>query len=229
MGRLSGRREDKQLSGVPGGRPCGSTSVPESRPSELSRRKLVRALRSAGITERRAGAGSDLLSQPILIVGDTKIYDQDGRQLAKSRLAKSSPSLFKRVLTGAAQVVEVVDVHDQGVLKVEVRAPMYRAIETGGSEIGTIVVQDGWRLPHIIQANGETVGSLKWVNRRTYSVRDAHDVEVGRITHLRESLIRRSIECNVIEFDKGMPDEMRPLMLAATEAVTYLKIPPLPG
>jgi hypothetical protein len=202
--------------------------VPESRPTEMPRRALVGALRRVRITERRAGAGSDLLSQPVLLVGEKKIHDQDGRLLATFRSAASNPSFFRHVFRGVPRVFEIVDVRDRMVLMVEESSDSlkFKAIAADRSDIGTVLVKHGWRPRQVLQAaDGETVGSFCWVGNRKYSVRDPQDLEVGRITHIPFSFIRRRVECNVIEINKGMSGTMRALMLPASKAVSYLNAP----
>jgi len=190
---------------------------------ELPREALVGVLRRAGITERRAGAGSDLLSQPVLIAERKRIYDQDGTVRATFRSAASNPSvLLRRMFLGAPRVFEIADVSDQILLRVQARGPKFKTVAADGSEMGMVTTGQGWHPRHILQVDGETIGSLRGLKGRVYSVRDAHDLEVGRITHIPASLILWSVECNVIEMHKRMPGRMRALMPSASRAVSHL-------
>jgi hypothetical protein len=167
-------------------------------------------------------------TQPVLLVGEKKIHDQDGRLLATFRSAASNPSIFRHMFLGVPRVFEIVDVRDRMVLMVEENSSSseFKAMAADGTDIGTVLVKHGWRPRHVFQAaDGETIGSLCWTGIRKYSVRDPQDVEVGRITHIPFAMIRRRVECNVIEINQGMSGTMRALMLPASKAVSHLNAP----
>jgi hypothetical protein len=192
----------------------------------MPRRALSGALRRAGVTERQAGAGSDLLLEPVLIVGYKKIYDQDGRLRATFRAAESNPSFLRHAFLEAPRVYEVKDISDRLVLMVEMGKFKYKAIAADGSDLGVVQSRRTWRQQdgRLLQADGEIIGSLHPVKSKVFSVRDMQDLEVGRITNISASLVRR-MDCNVVEIHKGMPDTMRALMLPASQAVFALTVP----
>jgi hypothetical protein len=226
MGRPSDRRDATQLPGIPGIKSRRSSRRPELSPPGLSQRALVGALRRAGINEYRVGGGGELLSQPVLIVGYKRIYDQDGALRATFSAAESNSSFLRHAFLGAPRVYEVVDMRDRMVLMVEVSKFHYKAIAADGSDLGAVQSRRTWRQRNgqISQADGETIGSLCRTKSKVFSVRDMQDLEVGRITNVSASLVRR-MDCNVVEIRKGMPEAMRALMLPASQAVFALTAP----
>jgi hypothetical protein len=140
--------------------------------------------------------------------------------------AVSTGTFFRQLLLGAPRQFEVTDVHGQLVLKVEERSTKYRAIAIDGSEMGLVDVGGPpWKKRRTIEADGETIGRLGWVNSNAYGVLDAQGRKVGLITRVPGTLIPWTVMCMVIKIDRAMPEPMRPLMLPAGSAVSFLTEP----
>jgi hypothetical protein len=214
--------------------------VPEMPAPDMRHTALVHTLRRIGVSEHRPQVGeAGLFSEPVLLVGEKRIYDQDGTRRGTFRPAADNPSLFKQVFSESSCSWEILDDHEQVLLTVregreaepvrhglkQIRPQTFKAIASDGSEIGMVVLRLGWRRQQRIEAAGENIGALVWISRRVYGVRDGQDNEVGRITHQSISLLFRRPECIVIEMYDAMPDGLRQVMLAASKAVAHLNAP----
>jgi hypothetical protein len=216
---------------------------PQPKPQAMPSTALTRTLNRAGVTWRRpAGAGS-LFSEPVLLVRDQRIYDQQGNVRATLRRSPHNPSFRARVLSEAPSIRDVVDGDGRILLGLRSdgreaepvpyawktqRPKTFRAVAADGDEIATVIVRTGRNRRMPIQAAGETIGSLcSEKGHRNFSLRDADDVEIGRVTHVKPRLawLHGLGRCNVIEIDDRMPDRLRPLVLAASEAVSDLTAP----
>jgi hypothetical protein len=192
--------------------------------------RLEQILRRAGIAERRSGGGrGDVFSELVLILTERgEVYDQDGTPLAQFRVVRDYPSLRERLRTDAE---ELVGLDDRVLLRVTRRRWTVTTTAADGSEVGVIKFEQGRRREgthnlHMIEVDGEIVGSIRFVRRSGYVVFGKDDVQVGRITHHLPSFIRRRPECNVIEIDEAMPGTLRRLMPAASKGVFHMNIPP---
>jgi hypothetical protein len=225
MRGLLGRGDGAQLSG-PG---IGSwRSARRLRPAapKLPQREVDRALRRAGITERREASGSDLLSEPVLILSQKGFYNQDGLLRATMRSPAPTGRFFRKLSLGAPRRFEVVDVQDRLVLNLDQRPTKYWAVAADGTEMGLVDVGGPfWKKRQTIEAAGETIGRLGWVRNNVYGVLDAQDRRVATITRVPGTLIHFTVMCIVVEIDAAMPKPMRPLMLPASKAVSFLTEP----
>jgi hypothetical protein len=156
-----------------------------------------------------------------------EIYDQHGHLLAVREWQQNCSRLQKLFRCGG---VEVLDPRGQTLLGLSTDRAwsprLFRATAPDGNEIGAVTVAGKGR--GSILAARATVGYLKpphglWSklglgrNRGRYTLYDANDNEVGRITH-RTSPLK---PYNVIEIDQRASETLRVLVLAASAAVNY--------
>jgi hypothetical protein len=224
------------------GRATAGWPQPEPRP--MSSAALTRTLERAGITERAQGDADSLFSESVLLVRDRRIYDQQGNVRATLTKSPNNPSFRKRLFLDAPLIWDVVDTDGRILLELRndgreadpvpnagktERPKTFRAVAAGGDEIATVLVRVGRNRRMPIQAAGATIGSLcSQKGNRNFSLRDTDDIEIGRVTQVRPRLgwlLYDHGKCNVIEIDDQMPGRLRPIGLAASEAVSYLTTP----
>jgi hypothetical protein len=197
--------------------------------TNMSRAELDELLRRAGVAERRSGGRGSVFSEPVLVLMKWgEVYDQDGTPLASFRKAKDDERSFRqRVLTGPRW--ELVGLDGRVLLRVTRRGYTLTTIAADGSEVGVVklnAVREGFmRRLHLFEVDREIIASMRLTRGGSYRVLGADHVQLGRITHQHESLIRQRRECNVIEIDGAMPNTLRRLMPAASQGVFHLHIP----
>jgi hypothetical protein len=157
-----------------------------------------------------------------------EVYDQRGAMLAFA--TQRGDSRLERLLRSGPRS-DIFDIHGQLELRLDTDrtwAPrLFRATSPDGDEIGRVIAAGDGR--GSILADGVRVGDLRvptgvWGQfgiggrRGRYTLRDANDSEVGRITS--RMFVGRPT-CNVIEVEQQASGTLRALVLSASLAVSY--------
>lgn len=181
-----------------------------------------------------------MLAEPVLVwlsgtlSGPREIYDQTGKLLAfRKRQDSDSRSRIENLLGWRG--VDLLDNSGQTQLHLSPDSfwtpRLFKATAPDGKEIGEVIVAQKGRGSML--AAGATVGCLKRPPglssrldighaRGRYTLYNADDDEVGRITH-RTTWLQGNY--NVIEIDDRASETFRALVLAASAAVDFWQRP----
>lgn len=222
-----------------------------SDPTQDQVRQMVQGegWRGAGITQPAAGGNGTIWGEPILVVSQKaklievnnqySVFDQNGRQLAfVNQVGQSAAKKALRVLTSLDQFMthklEITDTNGQVQLRLTRPAKLLKStivVEApDGSEIGRIVQQNAiGKIRFSLESGGTPVGSLTAENWRAwnFSVRDAGETEVARITKTWEGLAKAmftTADNYVVQMQPGIPQPLLALVVASALSVdTALK------
>jgi uncharacterized protein YxjI len=193
--------------------------------------------------------GGSLFDEPVLVVSqkaklievsnEYALYDRHARQVGAVRqVGQSGWKKAARVLTSYDQFMthklQVLDHLGRPVLAITRPAKLLRSRlvvqDPAGEEVGQVVQQNVvGRIRFALLAGGEQVGSVNAENWRAwnFSIRDADDLEVARITKTWEGLARTlftTADTYVVQVHRPLQGPLRPLVVAAAVCVdTALK------
>jgi uncharacterized protein YxjI len=210
--------------------------------------KIQRDIAKAGATGAGPGGGT-VFTEPVLVVNqkaklievnnEYAIYDGNGRQLGAVRqVGQSMLKKAARVLTSYDQFMthklQVVDMAGNVLLAVTRPAKILKSrvlVNDGlGREIGQVVQQNIiGKIRFSLEAGGQTLGSINAENWRAwnFSIRDAADAEIARITKTWEGLAKTmftTADNYVVQIHRPLEDPLRSLVVAAAVSVdTALK------
>jgi uncharacterized protein YxjI len=223
------------------------TSAPPptvARPTE----KIVRDVAKAGATAAAPGGGT-VFTEPVLVVNqkaklievnnEYAIFDANGRQLGAVRqVGQSMLKKAARVLTSYDQFMthkfQVVDMAGAVLLAVTRPAKILKSrivvSDAVGRELGQVVQQNVFgKIRFSLEAGGQSVGSINAENWRAwnFSIRDAADTEVARITKTWEGLAKTmftTADNYVVQIHRPLEEPLRSLVVASALSVdTALK------
>jgi len=215
-----------------------------NRPTE----KIVRDVAKAGAAPTGPGGGT-VFTEPVLVVNqkaklievnnEYAIYDAGGKQLGAVRqVGQSALKKAARVLTSYDQFMthklQVVDMGGNVLLAVTRPAKLMKSRiivqDGGGRELGQVVQQNVFgKIRFSLEAGGAPLGSINAENWRAwnFSIRDAADTEVARITKTWEGLAKTmftTADNYVVQIHRPLEDPLRSLVVAAALSVdTALK------
>jgi uncharacterized protein YxjI len=224
--------------------PPGPGQIPEvGRPAERIRADATKA------GPVRAPAGLHLMDAPVLVVSqkaklielsnEYAVHDQDGVQVGAVRQVGQSTA--KKVLRFVAAVdqflthtLQVVDMQGTVLLQLTRPAKLLRSrvlVQDGyGRPVGEIVQQNVFgKIRFELLAGDVRLGSINAENWRAwnFSIRDADDTEVARITKTWEGLAKTlftTADNYVVQLHRPLPDPLRMLVVASALSVdTALK------
>jgi uncharacterized protein YxjI len=205
--------------------------------------------RGAPVAPIAASGGVGLLDQPILVVNqkwklievntEFAIYDPNGTQIGSVRqVGQSSLKKVVRLLGDIDQYFthkyQVVDAAGQVQLLITRPAKFVKSRvivqDAVGTEVGQIVQQNVFgkiRFSYVV--NGQTIGGIFAENWRAwnFSIKDANDVEVARITKTFEGLLKTTFttaDNYVLQVHQPLLDPLRQMVYASAVTVdTALK------
>jgi uncharacterized protein YxjI len=167
------------------------------------------------------------------------IYDANGTQLGAVRqVGQSALKKVARVLTSYDQFMthklQVVDMAGTVLLAVTRPAKIMKSTvlvnDGAGRDLGKVVQQNVFGKIHFsLEAAGQAVGSINAENWRAwnFSIRDAADTEVARITKTWEGLAKTmftTADNYVVQIHRPLDEPLRSLVVAAALSVdTALK------
>jgi uncharacterized protein YxjI len=215
-----------------------------NRPTE----KIVRDVAKAGAVPAGPGGGT-VFTEPVLVVNqkaklievnnEYAIYDASGKQLGAVRqVGQSALKKAARVLTSYDQFMthklQVVDMAGTVLLAVTRPAKLMKSriiVQDGaGRELGQVVQQNVLgKIRFSMEAGGASLGSINAENWRAwnFSIRDAADTEVARITKTWEGLAKTmftTADNYVVQILRPLEDPLRSLVVASALSVdTALK------
>jgi uncharacterized protein YxjI len=225
--------------------PTGAPVMPQGQQSAY---KVHKQLGQAGATPS-AGGGSDLLEQLLFVVNqkwkifeinsEYAIYDQQGTQIGAVRqVGQSAAKKVLRLVSNLDQYLthslQIVDASGAVRLALTRPAMIFKStiIVSGGdgNEIGRVVQENMiGKIRFRMEAGGQTVGSLNAETWRawTFSIRDAGDQEVARVTKTWEGLAKTmftTADNYVVQVHAPLAEPLRSLVVAAALCVdTALK------
>jgi uncharacterized protein YxjI len=223
------------------------TSAPPptvARPTE----KIVRDVAKAGATATGPGGGT-VFTEPVLVVNqkaklievnnEYAIYDAHGTQIGAVRqVGQSALKKVARVLTSYDQFMthklQVVDMAGSVLLAITRPAKIMKSTvlvnDGAGRELGKVVQQNVFgKIRFSLEAAGQAVGSINAENWRAwnFSIRDAADTEVARITKTWEGLAKTmftTADNYVVQIHRPLEEPLRSLVVASALSVdTALK------
>ena len=227
--------------------PIGARHVPTvQRAPEKVQRDVERA--GAAGTAAFAGGGS-VFSEPVLVVNqkaklieinnEYAIYDQHSRQIAAVReVGQSNLKKAARFLTSLDQYMthklQIVDMQGRPLLMLTRPAKVVKSRiivqDPSGNEIGAIVQQNMiGKIRFALESGGQVIGSLNAENWRAwnFSIRDASETEVARITKTWEGLAKTmftTADNYVVQIHRPLDGPLQALVVAAGVSVdTALK------
>jgi uncharacterized protein YxjI len=215
-----------------------------NRPTE----KIVRDVAKAGAVPAGPGGGT-VFTEPVLVVNqkaklievnnEYAIYDASGKQLGAVRqVGQSALKKAARVLTSYDQFMthklQVVDMAGTVLLAVTRPAKLMKSriivADGAGRELGQVVQQNVFgKIRFSMEAGGVSLGSINAENWRAwnFSIRDAADTEVARITKTWEGLAKTmftTADNYVVQILRPLEDPLRSLVVASALSVdTALK------
>lgn len=226
--------------------PGGGSHVPTvNRATEKVQRDVGRAGLEAGVEQ----GGGTLLTEPILVVNqkaklievnnEYAVFDQHGRQIGAVRqVGQNAMKKVLRVVTSVDQFMthklQIVDMTGQVVLAITRPAKFIKSkfsVNDGsGREIGQVVQQNAiGKINFNLENNGQVLGSINAENWRAwnFSIRDASNQEVARITKTWEGLAKTmftTADNYVVKIHRPLEDPLRSLVVAAALCIdTALK------
>jgi uncharacterized protein YxjI len=225
--------------------PTGAPVMPQG---QQSADKVHKQLGQAGATPSASG-GSDLLEQLLFVVNqkwkifeinsEYAIYDQQGTQIGAVRqVGQSAAKKVLRLVSNLDQYLthslQIVDASGTVRLALTRPAKIFKStiIVSGGdgNEIGRVVQENMiGKIRFRMEAGGQTVGSLNAENWRAwnFSIRDAGDQEVARVTKTWEGLAKTmftTADNYVVQVHAPLAEPLRSLVVAAALCVdTALK------
>jgi len=193
--------------------------------------------------------GGTLLSERVLVVNqktklieltnEYKVFDQNGSQIGTvAEVGQSNVKKALRLVSSLDQFMthryEIRDASGSVLLQMErprkVLKSSFIVQGPGGEEIGRVVQRNMFgKIRFGFEAGGQDVGSLNAENWRAwnFSIRDALDQEVARITKTWEGLAKTvftTADNYVVEINAPLEDPLRSLVVAAALCVdTALK------
>jgi uncharacterized protein YxjI len=215
-----------------------------ARPTE----KIVRDVAKAGATGTGPGGGT-VFTEAVLVVNqkaklievnnEYAIYDANGTQIGAVRqVGQSALKKVARVLTSYDQFMthklQVVDMAGSVLLAITRPAKIMKSTvlvnDGGGRELGKVVQQNVFgKIRFSLEAAGQAVGSINAENWRAwnFSIRDAADIEVARITKTWEGLAKTmftTADNYVVQIHRPLQEPLRSLVVASALSVdTALK------
>ncbi len=226
--------------------PGPGTAVPvgDQRADQVQRQ----VQQQAGVAGAWQGGGT-IFTEPVLVVNqkakiieinnEYAIYDQHGRQLGAVRqVGQSAAKKALRVLTSMDQYMthklQLVDIQGNVLLALTRPAKVMKSkiiVTNGaGAEVGTIVQENMiGKIRFGLMVGGQRVGSINAENWRAwnFSIRDAQEQEVARITKTWEGLVKTmftSADNYVIQIHFQLPEPLLSLVVASAVSVdTALK------
>jgi uncharacterized protein YxjI len=215
-----------------------------NRPTE----KIVRDVAKAGAVPTAPGGGT-VFTEPVLVVNqkaklievnnEYAIYDANGTQIGAVRqVGQSVLKKAARILTSYDQFMthklQVVDMGGNVLLAVTRPAKLFKSRvivqDGGGRELGRVVQQNVFgKVRFSLEAGGESLGSINAENWRAwnFSIRDAADTEVARITKTWEGLAKTmftTADNYVVQIHRPLEEPLRSLVVASALSVdTALK------
>ncbi len=227
--------------------PTGAPVLPQA---QQSVDKVQKQVSKAGVAP--AGSvpvGVDLLDQTVLVVNqkwklleinnEYAVFDQAGTQIGAVRqVGQSALKKVMRVVSSLDQfmthTLQVVDA--QGAVRLVLTRPAKIIKSTvvvqdgSGAEIGRIVQENAiGKIRFRLEAGGAKIGAIKAENWRAwnFSIRDAADTEVARITKTWEGLAKTmftTADHYVVQIHAMQSEPLRSMVVAAALAVdTALK------
>jgi uncharacterized protein YxjI len=217
-----------------------------ARPAE----KVVRDVARAGATGVSVGAGGGtVFTEPVLVVNqkaklievnnEYAIYDAHGSQIGAVRqVGQSALKKVARALTSYDQFMthklQVVDMAGSVLLAITRPAKIMKSTvlvnDGAGRELGKVVQQNVFgKIRFSLEAAGQAVGSINAENWRAwnFSIRDAADTEVARITKTWEGLAKTmftTADNYVVQIHRPLEEPLRSLVVASALSVdTALK------
>jgi uncharacterized protein YxjI len=210
--------------------------------------KIVRDVAKAGAVPAAPGGGT-VFTEPVLVVNqkaklievnnEYAIYDANGTQLGAVRqVGQSALKKAARVLTSYDQFMthklQVVDMGGNVLLAVTRPAKVFKSrviVQDGaGRELGQVVQQNVFgKVRFSLEAGGTPLGSINAENWRAwnFSIRDAADTEVARITKTWEGLAKTmftTADNYVVQIHRPLEEPLRSLVVASALSVdTALK------
>lgn len=212
-------------------------------------RHVTAAQRQGGRSEQGFEGDGTIFSEPILVVNqkaklieinnEYAIYDQDGTQLGAIRqVGQSTAKKLMRAIGSVDQFLthklQVVDTAGNVLLQVTRPAKFVKSrviIQDGsGNAVGEVVQENVFgkiRFAYIVE--GERIGGIQAENWRAwnFSLRDADDIEVARITKTFEGVAKTlftSADNYVLQIHRRLSDPLRSLVVASALTVdTALK------
>lgn len=222
-----------------------------SGPSAEAVDKMVRGdgFSGAGITGEVGLGNGTIWGEPILVVSQKaklievnnqyNVYDQHGNQIAfVNQVGQSAAKKALRVLTSFDQFLthrlEVTDMAGQVQLRITRPAKLMKSTviveHANGGEIGRIIQENVFGKIHFgLEANGQRLGSINAENWRAwnFSIRDAADQEIARITKTWEGLAKTlftTADNYVVQLHQQLPQPLLTLVVASALTVdTALK------
>lgn len=202
----------------------------------------------AHITPTVAGGGT-LFTEPVLVVNqkaklieinnEYAIFDQHGNQIGAVRqVGQSALKKAVRVLTSYDQFMthslQVVDMAGNVQLALTRPAKLLKSKiiirDAQGQEIGTVAQENAvGKIRFGFIVGGQRIGGMYAENWRAwnFSIRDAGDQEVARITKTWEGLAKTlftTADNYVVHIHQGLPDPLRSMVVASALCVdTALK------
>jgi uncharacterized protein YxjI len=193
--------------------------------------------------------GGTLFTEPVLIVNqkvkiielvnEYKVSDQNGNQIGSiAEVGQSTAKKIARFVSSLDQFMthryEIRDANEQPVLVLtrprKIVKSNFVVSRPDGSEVGQVKQSNVFgKIRFALEAGGTTVGSLNAENWRAwnFSIRDASDTEVARITKTWEGLAKTlftTADNYAVEIKKPLSDPLLSLVVATALCVdTALK------
>ncbi len=211
--------------------------------------KVQRDVARAGVQAGMATGGGHLMNEPVLVVNqkaklielnnEYAVYDQLGNQLGAVRqVGQSALKKAVRLLSSYDQYLthklQVVDMAGNVLLALTRPAKLMKSrviVEDGaGRPVGEIVQQNVFgKIRFAMESGGVAYGSINAENWRAwnFSIRDAQDNEVARITKTWEGLAKTmftTADNYVVQVHRPLDEPLRSLVVASALSVdTALK------
>lgn len=193
--------------------------------------------------------GSDLLSQPILVVNqkvklielnnEYAIYDGAGNQIGGIRqIGQNAFKKLVRFVGGIDQFfthqLEIVDLAGSRIMHIKRPGKIFKSkfeiTGPNGEAIGRIVQENLFgKIRFALESNGQKIGSINAENWRAwnFAIRDHSDNEVARISKTWEGLAKTmftSADNYVVQVHSPLAEPLRSLVVASAVSVdTALK------
>ncbi|HVU91953.1 MAG TPA: phospholipid scramblase-related protein [Jatrophihabitans sp.] len=227
--------------------PVGGGHVPTVQRAPEKVRGDVQRAGQGGVAAFQGGGS--VFTEPILVVNqkaklieinnEYAIYDQNARQIAAVReVGQSGLKKAVRLLSSYDQFLthklQIVDLAGTPLLTLTRPAKLMKSRiivqDPAGNEVGQIVQQNMiGRIRFALESGGQTLGSINAENWRAwnFSIRDAADTEIARITKTWEGLAKTmftTADNYVVQVHRPLQGPLQALVVAAALSVdTALK------
>jgi uncharacterized protein YxjI len=212
--------------------------------------RVTRQVREqAGVRDSGQRGGGTLFNEPILVVNqktkvieltnEYKVFDQDGNEIGSvAQVGQSTAKKALRLVASLDQFMthtyEVRDASGQPVLKLTRPRKVFKSTllveDPTGQEVGRIVQQNLFgKIRFALEAEGVPQGSINAENWRAwnFSIRDAGDEEIARITKTWEGLARTvftTADNYVVEINRQLSEPLLSLVVGSALCIdTALK------